>query len=470
VRGLPNFTTESELASLCSPFGIPQKTLLLNNKQQAFIQMDSIDAATNLVGRYAVAPVSIRGKPIFFQFSNRTEVKTASGGSSIQDGQSQTPSAILLVSVLNCRVPVTLENIHQVFKPYGDVLKIVTFVKENSFKALVQMGSIDQALNAKLLLEGKDMFQGCCHLRIGFSKLSDLSVKQNGPRSRDFSVPESFGGFEQKGGSFGGFEQKGALFGQQQFQQQQQQQQQQTPQFQGPSYSAPPPFQGGFDAKGAFTGGPSFQGGSVLLVNNLTPGQIDCDKLFTLFGVYGDVLRVKILYNKRDTALIQFATPQQAQTAQIHLNRLFLHTKEINVNTSKHTEVALPQRDAEFESASLTKDFTGSPVHRFRHRGARTTKNINPPSQVLHLSNLYEGCTEEDLKKIFVTENTGAVVQFFPSNRKMAYVKLDNVHEGVLALIRTHNTKLGDKYMRVSFSHKEPGSVTGQDEHHTGES
>ena len=31
-------------------------------------------------------------------------------------------------------------------------------------------------------------------------------------------------------------------------------------------------------------------------------------------GVYGIVVRVKILYNKKDTALVQFSDPQQAQT------------------------------------------------------------------------------------------------------------------------------------------------------------
>jgi hypothetical protein len=37
-------------------------------------------------------------------------------------------------------------------------------------------------------------------------------------------------------------------------------------------------------------------------------------KIFWFFsiGVYGDVHRVKILFNKKDSALIQFATPQQA--------------------------------------------------------------------------------------------------------------------------------------------------------------
>ena len=33
-----------------------------------------------------------------------------------------------------------------------------------------------------------------------------------------------------------------------------------------------------------------------------------------LIGVYGDVVRVKILYNKRDSALVQFKEPQQIHT------------------------------------------------------------------------------------------------------------------------------------------------------------
>jgi len=40
-----------------------------------------------------------------------------------------------------------------------------------------------------------------------------------------------------------------------------------------------------------------------------------CIQIFIInifLGVYGDVHRVKILFNKKDSALIQFATPQQA--------------------------------------------------------------------------------------------------------------------------------------------------------------
>lgn len=48
------------------------------------------------------------------------------------------------------------------------------------------------------------------------------------------------------------------------------------------------------------------------LNNSIYDKKTTPDQLFILFGVYGDVVRVKILYNKKDTALLQFTTPHQA--------------------------------------------------------------------------------------------------------------------------------------------------------------
>ena len=47
--------------------------------------------------------------------------------------------------------------------------------------------------------------------------------------------------------------------------------------------------------------------------------------MFTL-GAYGDVMRVKILFNKPDTALIQFADSQHTQTGKT----LFLFKTKTN--------------------------------------------------------------------------------------------------------------------------------------------
>ena len=57
-----------------------------------------------------------------------------SGGGGGGGGTDQIPNHVLIVSILNARVPVTLENLHDVFKTFGEVKKIITFVKDGVFK------------------------------------------------------------------------------------------------------------------------------------------------------------------------------------------------------------------------------------------------------------------------------------------------------------------------------------------------
>lgn len=80
--------------------------------------------------------------------------------------------------------------------------------------------------------------------------------------------------------------------------------------------------------------------GSVILYNvlfNLPLRTTWKDNIIFYFvGNYGDVIRVKILFNKKDTALIQFNDPQQAQTGNdsvLRLNALWLMAS--NQNHSK---------------------------------------------------------------------------------------------------------------------------------------
>merc|ERR1712159_722401 len=73
----------------------------------------------------------------------------------------------------------------------------------------------------------------------------------------------------------------------------------------------------------------------VVCCSNLNSEKTNPDDLFILFGVYGDVQRVKILYEKHDTALIEFATVQQAMHAIKFLNNQKLFGKEIKCKASR---------------------------------------------------------------------------------------------------------------------------------------
>ncbi|CAB1351938.1 unnamed protein product, partial [Coregonus sp. 'balchen'] len=80
------------------------------------------------------------------------------------------------------------------------------------------------------------------------------------------------------------------------------------------------------------------------------------------------------------------------------------------------------------EDQGLTKDFSGSPLHRFKKPGSKNFQNIFPPSATLHLSNI-------------------------PKDRKMALIQLGSVEEAIQALIDLHNHDLGENHhLRVSFS------------------
>jgi hypothetical protein len=66
------------------------------------------------------------------------------------------PNSILLVSVLNQLLPVSIDNLNTIFQVYGNVLRIVTF-RKTTFQALVEFHTLQQAILARQALEGKDV-------------------------------------------------------------------------------------------------------------------------------------------------------------------------------------------------------------------------------------------------------------------------------------------------------------------------
>ena len=93
----------------------------------------------------------------------------------------------------------------QIFSRYGKVLRIITFSKNRSFhttiygiryssarftdtfQALVQFSEANAAQLARNALDGQNVYQGCCTLRIDYSKLATLNVRYNNDKSRDYT-------------------------------------------------------------------------------------------------------------------------------------------------------------------------------------------------------------------------------------------------------------------------------------------
>uniref|UniRef100_A0AAZ3NVG6 RRM domain-containing protein n=1 Tax=Oncorhynchus tshawytscha TaxID=74940 RepID=A0AAZ3NVG6_ONCTS len=457
VRKVPIEVSEAELISLGVPFGRVTNLLMLKGKNQAFIEMASEEAAITMVNYYTTATPHVRNQPVYIQYSNHRELKTdnlpnqgrvqaalqavnavalggsASGGDgTLMPGQ----SPVLRIIVENLFYPVSLEVLHQIFSKFGTVLKIITFTKNNQFQALLQYADPMNAHHAKVTLDGQNIYNACCTLRVEFSKLTSLNVKYNNDKSRDFTrldLPSGDGQPTMDPALTAAF---------------------------GPPFdllSCVPPGLSMHTMTGAL--GPLAMPGSVsgrmtlhgmapiavhavLLVSNLNPD----------VRVYGDVHRVKILFNKKENALIQMADATQAQLAMSHLNGQRLHGKVIRVTISKHQTVQLPREGQ--EDQGLTKDFSGSPLHRFKKPGSKNFQNIFPPSATLHLSNIPPSITDDILKELFAgTGYTVKAFKFFQKDRKMALIQLGSVEEAIQALIDLHNHDLGENHhLRVSFS------------------
>uniref|UniRef100_A0A8D0AZG3 Polypyrimidine tract binding protein 2b n=1 Tax=Sander lucioperca TaxID=283035 RepID=A0A8D0AZG3_SANLU len=443
IRKLPNEVSETEVIALGLPFGKVTNILMLKGKNQAFLELGTEEAAITMVNYYTAVTPQVRNTPVFIQYSNHKELKTDSAlnqraqavlqaVSAVQDGSSPSsdpgvldlappPSPVLRIIIDNMFYPVTLDVLQQIFSKFGTVMKIITFTKNNQFQALLQFSDPVNAQQAKLSLDGQNIYNSCCTLRIDFSKLVNLNVKYNNDKSRDYTrpdLPTGDGETANKDHSLLGI--YTSIY---------------TTSIHTSLPGAISPLSAAAAAAAA-AGRVALSGSGVsgvLLASNLNEE------------------RVKILYNKKDSALIQLSDGNQAQLAMSHLNGQKVFGKVMRVTLSKHQTVALPREG--LDDQLLTKDFSGSPLHRFKKPGSKNFQNIFPPSATLHLSNVRDGLGEDDLRLLF--SNSGGTVKAFKffQDRKMALIQMTSVEEAIQTLMDLHNYDMGgNHHLKVSFS------------------
>ncbi|KAE8077847.1 hypothetical protein FH972_016369 [Carpinus fangiana] len=109
------------------------------------------------------------------------------------DGKKLEPeSNVLLASIENMQYAVTLDVLHMVFSAFGPVQKIAMFDKNGGVQALIQYPDVQTAVVAKEALEGHCIYDGgFCKLHISYSRHTDLSIKVNNDRSRDYTIPNT---------------------------------------------------------------------------------------------------------------------------------------------------------------------------------------------------------------------------------------------------------------------------------------
>ncbi|KAL8134463.1 polypyrimidine tract-binding protein homolog 3 [Apium graveolens] len=430
VRNVGHEISENDLLQLFQPFGVITKLVMLRAKNQALLQMQDVTTAVNALQFYTNVQPSIRGRNVYIQFSSHQELTTVEQNA---QGRGDEPNRILLVTIHHMLYPITVEVLHQVFSPHGFVEKIVTFQKSAGFQALIQFQLKQSAVTARNSLQGRNIYDGCCQLDIQFSNLDELQVNYNNERSRDFTNPSLPS--EQRGrSSQPGYGDAGGVYG-----------------FQPPGVRPVgfPQMDNAAAIAAAFGGGlpPGITGTNdrcTILASNLNTDKIDENKLFNLFSLYGNIVRIKLLRNKPDHALVQMGDGFQAELAVHFLKGATLFEKRLEVNFSKHPNIT---------TSAETHEYSNSNLNRFNRNAAKNYRYCCSPTKMIHLSTLPQDVTEEEIVTHLEEHGTIANTKVFDMNgKKQALVMFETEEQATEALVCKHATSLGGQMIRISFS------------------
>ena len=286
---------------------------------------------------------------------------------------------VLLVS----NIPPNLANpdsLFYAFEKFGSVSKIkILHNKRNT--ALIQMS--DPAEAHRAILEQETLNRVGTDIYVNYSsKMTDIRMPEPGSRYDDGLAKDFTGQFSslamQSNDQFRGNNFSGGMMG--------------TGMFNNAGLMG----DGGYDDYTHGARGPQ-SAGLVLLVSNLPEEIANVDNIFNMIGMYGDVMFVKILRNKRDCCMVQMSKPHHAQQVKTNLDCAKVGGNKLCISYSR-VENLLNKRIPEDDE--LQKEFLNSRNHRYRSHAvaAKLQKNLGPPTSTLHVANLPDGFTHSDVK------------------------------------------------------------------------
>ncbi|KAM3968679.1 heterogeneous nuclear ribonucleoprotein L isoform 1-T1 [Aphomia sociella] len=424
------------------------------------------------------------------------------------------PNHILLYTIINPAYPITVDVIHTISTPHGQVQRIVVF-KKNGVQAMVEFESVESATRAKDALHGCDIYSGCCTLKIEFAKPERLNVFKNDQDSWDYTLsddvppvqrsapllqsPQYTGGRPQPYNPSSTTTQVTRSCNDDTCSQHSQHSCEHSqndmdygsggpppPGMMKDRHGPPPPHHPrdgrgygpeGYGGEGFVPpppmhhppmppqnqGGPPQQG-AVMMVYGLDPQTANADRLFNLCCLYGNVVRIKFLKTKEGTAMVQMGDGVSVERCVQNLNNVTVGDYTLTLAFSKQAYLSevmnpypLPDKSPSF------KDYVGNKNNRFLTPASIHKNRIQPPSKVLHFFNTPPDVSDEQLLQVFKDYGVTSphTISKFPlkSERSSSgLMEFQNISQSVMAIMACNHATIqhpGAKFpfvMKLCFS------------------
>ncbi|XP_038570716.1 heterogeneous nuclear ribonucleoprotein L-like isoform X2 [Micropterus salmoides] len=445
VRGLCDAVVEADLVEGLDKFGNICYVMMMPFKRQALVEFDSVESAERCVSSGSVC---IADQQAFFNFSTSQRITRPTNADDPTSG-----NKVLLLSIQNPLYPVTTDVLYTVCNPVGSVLRIVIF-KRNGIQAMVEFESVEDAMKAKLALNGADIYAGCCTLKIEYARPNRLNVVRNDNSSWDYTKPfllqRERGKGRQRQAILGEHPSNGygqhcpllPLPANSRYRRSSEEVQDMV------SYPLLLP-----KTSSSSSYSSSFRGhaasSSVAMVSGLHPAKMNCSCIFNLFCLYGNVEKVKFMKSVPGTALVEMGDEYAVDRAVTHLNSIKVFGQKLNVCVSKQQAVIPSQVFELTDGSSSYQDFSLTRNNRFS--SAQSSRNIiQPPAAVLHFYNAPPTLSQHQLHKLCTEHNVPAFTKFKvfdakPSSKTLSgLLEFDSKTEAVetLTVLNHHQIRI----------------------------
>ena len=403
-----------------------------------------------------------------------------------RDDEKLPPNHIIRISITNVQYPINVETVYKVCSMAGGVRKIVCFERNNIAQAMVEFDTLESADKARTSLHGCDVYDNCCTMKVEYSKMDQLSVKENGPLSWDFTDKNSEpidrrpvilnrpgGAMSSMGGSNRGGNMYGSNGGG----------------FSMENMGTTNPMMGS-TGNGATNMMNMMSGGadrtsmghhghhdmmpgavdqsygedrtSVLMAYGLDSEKWDPSLVFNLVCQYGNVNKIFFMKNKDGTAMVEMGDPIAADNVHRFVGEIAVFNNKVRFSHSKkHKRLDVMPLEYELPngSSSIKSYMHEKHLNRFlRHDMARKNRLLRP-TKVLHFYNV-ERVPDEELNAGFQLREAP-----FPINIKWMEPKentrstgvsgllyFETVEDATDALVLMNHAQVGERNMKLVFS------------------
>lgn len=410
-KKVPYNASELDVLELCKPFGSIEDICFIKSKGYAFIQFQETKSAQLCYETFNVNEPTIKNSKLYVFYTGKREITKPESSSTY-------PSRFVVISMASFIEEINSEFLEKLVRQYGHPLKML-ILQESPFSAVIEMKNIEEAIRLK---EGLNNFEitKISKITTSFASGKTFNMMQQGNTPRA-SLGRSCTSIENSVVS-------------------------------SPVYTSGESTLETFtdaitDSRYSFSRSNSEEYGSrTVMIKNL-PENTTCDDLFRLFGMYGNILKVKIFYKATDTALVQFQDTYQANLAKKFLNNCPFEGSSLLVSFSK-TDINTSGGD----NSDFFKDYTHQKGQRYRKLGSKNFRNIAQPSKVLHLSNLDPGKNLTFYVQLFASCGTIVKYMGLAGESPTVLIEMGDLQEAVRALVKFHNCEIEGKYLKVSFS------------------